>query len=87
MDRGPPAAPEDRRTKGRALVEAIAVPRRADFTKILPAVRALLAEAERRSTRFEWKERPAPPDGAAVPPDGLRERAALPSVGAEETMV
>ena len=87
MDRGPPAAPEDRRTQGRALVETAPVPRRADGAAVLPAVRALLAEAERGRTRFEWKERPAPPDGAAVPPDGLRERAALPSKCAEEAMV
>ena len=68
-------------------MEALAVPRRADFTKILPAVRALLAEAERGRTRFERKECSAPPDGAAVPPNGLRERAARAGVGAEEAMV
>ena len=51
MDRGPPAAPEDRRAAGRALVEALAVPRRADGAALLPAVRALLAEAERRRAR------------------------------------
>ena len=67
MDRGPPAAPEDRRTKGRALVEAacrsVGASRRGRTRSARPARRS------RAAVRALAGMRPAPPDGAAVPPD------------------